>query len=987
VERPADDSPGFETSIAEVLKRAEEQLGRAPAPVASAAKEALQPTQPPAPTPEIGDKPSKPSLSLPAADPLRTSGVLGSLKRRSQSVTKPEADSEASGGAPEGELRSELSSDLEAGRVPGASSDELRVVQPGVQTSSKDTAPHRPLPSLMTGEQPALKLPASLAGLPNLSSSGAPDKRAQRARQSTEPMFPVAPSGLLSIQPPSSQQGSSAQPMGSGLSEASHAGMAGERRGSGYIRLPTSEILEVLGQGSYRLLVEDIVYEPVDEQGLTELIKRGVLLGAEQIAEADGDWMPIGEHPVFRRLRRRMAMEAHALLAKYRKASEERSKREQAGKASDDELLDLLVDGADSGEPSSQRLPEIKAPAEPSESDEELDLWGGAKVMEISEPARPALALDADGAADGGEQEVPQEAPQPSLVMPADTASIEFPAHIDSSGGVPAAPREEAGAQPQEQVEPLRSAPIESEPEEAHEAAEAASKPAGAVEPARPVKGPEVAPRLVKARREEPEPAAPVKPGRSGTLVLALAGLLIVGAVAVVLLVPGLREGLLGGGQVEPTPAVKPDEPVAKPDEPDKQPGPVEEPVKESAAGQGVAQTDQGAAPVREPVKEPVKAGGELAAQWAKAPADAALALKLVEAQRGAGDLRGARRTVLLSLAAGATPREGLEAQYVELLGADDMKVSAPRRIKVGEDADSAVAQRLYGRIVVELRREGKPVAMFFPDVLDEPGNWRAQVAAKRLCLALGCPMELPELEPAFVVDKDLKALKQAAKEVKQADTDELDWNSEKVEGVEGRPDVLRGVLVPWGEGQAAWPTEAANVWRPWLDPATDMAELGAPLKEALGGLERYQGGVWFEPARSQAGEASVASFARAVSGLLLLDYLVGNWERYARPDQGINALVRGGELVALYQGTAFPSRTSSRVKGRFDYFGRYDAAMVEGLKLISPERLDEVLFPGASGAERAGLRVFWERRDDALKRIEAQIKRYGAEKVLFTGP
>jgi hypothetical protein len=60
---------------------------------------------------------------------------------------------------------------------------------------------------------------------------------------------------------------------------------------------------------------------------------------------------------------------------------------------------------------------------------------------------------------------------------------------------------------------------------------------------------------------------------------------------------------------------------------------------------------------------------------------------------------------------------------------------------------------------------------------------------------------------------------------------------------------------------------------------------------------------------------------------------------------------------------------------------------MVEGLRQVSPELLDEVLFPEASGAERAGLRVFWERREDALKRIDAQIKKYGAEKVLFGAP
>ncbi len=98
--------------------------------------------------------------------------------------------------------------------------------------------------------------------------------------------------------------------------QISNAGNASENRGSGFIKLPTTDILDVLGTGQFRLRVQDIIYEPVDEKGLTQLIKGGVLLGAEDIAEANGNWMPISEHPVFSELRERMAREAHSLLSK-----------------------------------------------------------------------------------------------------------------------------------------------------------------------------------------------------------------------------------------------------------------------------------------------------------------------------------------------------------------------------------------------------------------------------------------------------------------------------------------------------------------------------------------------------------------------------------------------------------------------------------------------------------------------------------------------
>ncbi|GEM_PF-4362578 len=120
-------------------------------------------------------------------------------------------------------------------------------------------------------------------------------------------------------------------------------GLASENRGSGFIKLPTTDILDVLGKGQFRLRVEGIIYEPVDKYGLTQLIKGGVLLGAEDIAEAGGDWMPISKHPVFGELRKRMAAEAHALLAKVT-GSVDRStfQGEDSAEGQETEILDNL---------------------------------------------------------------------------------------------------------------------------------------------------------------------------------------------------------------------------------------------------------------------------------------------------------------------------------------------------------------------------------------------------------------------------------------------------------------------------------------------------------------------------------------------------------------------------------------------------------------------------------------------------------------------
>ena len=152
-------------------------------------------------------------------------------------------------------------------------------------------------------------------------------------------------------------------------------GAAGERRGSGYIRLPTTEILDVLGKGRYRIMVEDIVYEPVDEQALTQLIKQGVLMGAAMIADEHSDWKPVAEHPVFRRLRKKMAIEAHAVLSKY--------KREEAT-ASDLSALDTPAALDEHSAATRENIPV------------HIDEVSESEASEPQESLEPLLAQDSD---------------------------------------------------------------------------------------------------------------------------------------------------------------------------------------------------------------------------------------------------------------------------------------------------------------------------------------------------------------------------------------------------------------------------------------------------------------------------------------------------------------------------------------------------------------------------------------------------------------
>lgn len=172
------------------------------------------------------------------------------------------------------------------------------------------------------------------------------------------------------------------------------SGTAGERRGSGYIRLPTTEILNVLGEGRYRLMVEGIVYEPVDQQALTQLIKQGVLMGAEMIADEHSDWTPIAEHPVFRRLRKKMAIEAHALLAKYKREADQASaphvdvvppSPNEHSAATRENIPAHVNELSELGEPSEPLAPLEREPVEESDAEMLEQLLGISEADAISD--------------------------------------------------------------------------------------------------------------------------------------------------------------------------------------------------------------------------------------------------------------------------------------------------------------------------------------------------------------------------------------------------------------------------------------------------------------------------------------------------------------------------------------------------------------------------------------------------------------------------
>ena len=76
---------------------------------------------------------------------------------------------------------------------------------------------------------------------------------------------------------------------------------------------------------TYRLKIGGQTYGDIDFEGLLDLFRRGIWVVADEIAEGDGPWMPLDEHPIFERLRKAVADGMTALLLTHGRLLEERS--------------------------------------------------------------------------------------------------------------------------------------------------------------------------------------------------------------------------------------------------------------------------------------------------------------------------------------------------------------------------------------------------------------------------------------------------------------------------------------------------------------------------------------------------------------------------------------------------------------------------------------------------------------------------------------
>jgi predicted Zn finger-like uncharacterized protein len=755
------------------------------------------------------------------------------------------------------------------------------------------------------------------------------------------------------------------------VAENDQPGAASERRGSGYIRLPTAEIQDVLGQGTYRLRVEDIVYEPVDKDGLTTLIKRGVLLGAAEIAEADGDWMPVQEHPVFHELRRKMAKEAHDLLADYRVEPDARA---EAGEAAEPEQRDEAA--TESTGPS---VPPPR-PADGDASDTAEAAQGEPETETVSEAEAagiPTMEADLD------EDEAQVAEADHSFELPKSESSIEFPvSEVDQ-------PEQDAAEQDVAEQEASGETDTRREDSSAgtplsYPAIDPNERPEQAGEPS------ENAPEELAARTES---------GGGRRALIAVLALLAAGAVLAALALspigrPYLEKyvGPIGGSTDDVASEGASSKTSGTPDRgipPKGLDTAVDAASSTIAEASDVSLTD--AKDVSAMADRMAQSGDASAAATllgvvhASTPDNTELTKKYIDLLLDSERYTDARREIAREVVRGADAAAYADAFAAATKSDPALGAYAPVTLAAGDKADAFRAYPKWERMTFQVVRDDTVTGIFKPSQAGWENGWRDEIAAWRLCEIMTCHFEIPRNRPARVSRSDLQTLVDAASGEEQEryrnQLDKLDWQQEQIGG--NSVDVVYGTLQDWPGEWAPFPIELTDVWRPWL--SVPGADLDKPTEQALAELKNVQDGRLYDALVDELDDATTRRMARELSTILVFDYLTNNWDRFVDDEQryGVNNPFVDGHFVSINNGTAFQTRDSTRVKGRFGWTTRFSASTLASLELMSPDFVSSALYPDPTGLDEAKLEVFWEQRRRALERVDSLSRARGEDEVV----
>ena len=356
-------------------------------------------------------------------------------------------------------------------------------------------------------------------------------------------------------------------------------------------------------------------------------------------------------------------------------------------------------------------------------------------------------------------------------------------------------------------------------------------------------------------------------------------------------------------------------------------------------------------------------------------------AQRYIEACIDAGQIEHARAT-LQSLPAGIQKDEALHDLKYKIWLSDTHFISPTTTL--GEETCDTISPLGGGStLTFKCDLKGETVAAFKPLQARKQSNYRAEIAAWRLCELIECDFAIPWNRPVRIERNFFNQLYNRSKSKKKdsyrKELIDITWTKD------GDGSFVYGTLKDWVPNFTRFPIEYKTLWQSWLSQNNYIEEF-KPLKDALSVLSKNpHTAKLLSSLLDQSPSVTTKQLAAQVSEVLVFDFLVGNWDRFSGvPDWwGVNCQYKDNRIVSIDNGAAFPTYSNDKVYERFMMAERFSEHFINALRDLDKEQTFKILFPSPSKHETESFEQFWRQRSQVLNRVDTLSEKYGVERVL----
>ena len=306
-----------------------------------------------------------------------------------------------------------------------------------------------------------------------------------------------------------------------------------------------------------------------------------------------------------------------------------------------------------------------------------------------------------------------------------------------------------------------------------------------------------------------------------------------------------------------------------------------------------------------------------------------------------------------------------------------------PRKLSPGEDITGM--KRLGGgsTLVYKFLKDKETVAAFKPFQKRFQSNYRSEIAAYRLCPIVRCGFDIPVNTPVYFDFDEFSSLYSRNPANPKAEFAEI--IPTRME--DGRYRVY-GTYKEWIPDFADFPIEIVEIWKPWVNAGVDRDAMQAEAASILPAIRKkhVRGAEVAKKLEPHFAGLTVEMLARQISNMLVLDYLMNNWDRFSGAPNlyGVNCQFAHGYFMSIDNGAAFPKTPNPKPERHLFEVTRFSRTMHDAIERLDHDATLEFLFPEATDMERDKFETFWTQRQRYLDYVQKCVEKNGAEETFF---